>query len=69
MSLDVLGSIGDNSSYTELVTDCVELPLSDKTVVRVLSLRTLIRLKEQLGRDKDLATLAVLRRTLAEQNR
>lgn len=67
--LDVLGSIGDNLDYHDLLSDCVKMPLSDTTAVRVLSLRVLIRLKEQLGRDKDRATLAVLRRTLAEQNR
>ena len=67
--LDVLGAIGDELVYTDLVNDCIELPLSENTAVRVLSLRVLIQLKEKLGRDKDLAMLAVLRRTLAEQNR
>ena len=67
--LDVLGSVGDDQDYSDLLPDSVELALSDDSSVRVLSLRALIRLKEKLGRDKDLAALAVLRRTLAEQNR
>jgi hypothetical protein len=67
--LDVLGSIGDNESYSDLLSDSIELALSGDTSVRVLSLRALIRLKEKLGREKDHAALAVLRRTLAEQNR
>jgi hypothetical protein len=67
--LDVLGSIGDDQSYRDLLPDSIELALSEDTSVRVLSLRALIRLKEKLGREKDRAALAVLRRTLAEQNR
>ena len=67
--LDVLGSIGDNESYSDLLPDSIKLALTDDTAVRVLSLRVLIRLKEKLGREKDLAALGVLRRTLAEQNR
>jgi hypothetical protein len=67
--LDVLGSVGDNESYSDLLSNSIELSLSDDTSVLVLSLRALIRLKEKLGREKDRAALAVLRRTLAEQNR
>lgn len=36
--------------------------------IRVLNLATLIKLREELGRDKDLAGLAVLRRTLEERS-
>jgi hypothetical protein len=67
--LDVLGVIGDNEEYQKLLPDSVEMSLQEGTTVRVLSLRAIIRLKERLGRDKDRAALAVLRRTLAEQNR
>jgi hypothetical protein len=67
--LDILGVIGDNEDYQKLVSDSVEMSLHENTMVRVLSLRAIIRLKERLGRDKDQAALAVLRRTLAEQNR
>jgi hypothetical protein len=67
--LDVLGSVGDDLGYSDLLPDSVELELSEDSSVHVLSLRALIGLKEKLGRDKDLAVLAVLRRTLAEQNR
>jgi len=67
--LDVLGTIGEGLGYPELIPDSVKFQLADDVTVDVLSLRALIHLNEQLGRDKDLAMLAVLRRTLAEQNR
>jgi hypothetical protein len=37
--------------------------------VRVLKLETLISMKEELGREKDLAMLPTLRATLAEKRR
>ncbi len=37
--------------------------------MRVLDLETLIRLKTEAGRDKDLATLPTLRATLEEKRR
>jgi hypothetical protein len=67
--LDLLGSIGDDESYSDLLPESIEFALSDDVSVRVLSLKALIRLKEKLGREKDRAALVVLRRTLAEQNR
>jgi hypothetical protein len=42
------------------------MDLGDGLVVHVIDLPTLIELKEQAGRPKDLAVLPVLRATLAE---
>jgi predicted nucleotidyltransferase len=63
--IDVLGSIGEGLSYDDLVGTSVAVDL-DGLLVRLLDLRTLIRLKEQLGREKDRAALDVLRHTLEE---
>jgi predicted nucleotidyltransferase len=67
--LDLLGTVGEGVDYSKLLTDTVEVELSKGVTVRVLSLHALIKLKEALGRDKDLAVLAVLRRTLEEKER
>ena len=64
--LDVLGGIGENLSYQELIQHSSELEVGDGIRIRVLNLETLIALKEQLGGEKDQAVLPVLRRTLAE---
>lgn len=66
--LDVLGQIGAGSAYDDLRDESEELALGSFTV-RVLGLPALIRSKEQAGRDKDRAVLAILRRTLAERER
>jgi hypothetical protein len=67
--LDLLGVVGDNRSFEDLRTDTVTLRLSDNVEFLVLSLAALVRLKEALGRDKDRAVLAVLRRTIEENER
>jgi hypothetical protein len=61
--LDVVASIGQGLTYEDLVGktqvyEVGELP------VRVLDLATIILSKEQANRDKDRATLPILRRTL-----
>jgi len=61
--LDVLGVIGLDKGYEELLSHTVELVVDDLKL-RLLDLETLISLKEQLGRAKDTAVLAVLRQTL-----
>lgn len=65
--LDVLGAVGDGKNYEDLLGDVAWLEVAPEVRVQVLSLVALIRLKEQLGREKDLATLPVLRRVLREQ--
>jgi len=66
--LDLLGTIGRGHDFESLRDDVIEQSL-DGFVLRVLSLPALIRIKEEVARDKDLAVLAILRRTLAEKNR
>jgi hypothetical protein len=66
--LDALGSIGAGLSYEALLPETVAMQL-DAFVVRLLSLEALIRVKEELARDKDRAMIAILRRTLDEQRR
>ena len=62
--LDVLGVIGSGLDYEALLGQTSQMEL-DGLPMPVLSLAAAIRLKEQLGRDKDRAALAVLRQTLA----
>jgi len=64
--LDVLGQIGDRLGYEDLLPETVERVLGAYSF-RVLDLGALIRTKEQAGRDKDRAVLAILRRTLQER--
>jgi predicted nucleotidyltransferase len=68
--LDLLGTIGNNLSYEDLVPRSVELDVAEGLRIRVLDLETLIAVKEELRGEKDLAVLPILRRTLEEkQNR
>ena len=68
-ALDVLGTIGGGLSYMDLVPLSAIRPMGPGLQVQVLNLETLIALKEQAGRDKDLAVLPILRATLAEIRR
>ena len=61
--LDILTEIGHDWSYSELVGRSHEYNLGH-TRVLVLDLAALIEAKTAAGRDKDLAVLPVLRRTL-----
>jgi len=63
--VDVLGALGD-VEYDHLLSDTAEFELDGPVAVRVLNLDRLIRLKEDLGREKDRAVLPILRRTLEE---
>lgn len=64
--LDVLGEIGNGLRYEDLLPETVERTLGAHRI-RVLDLAAVIRTKEQVGRDKDRAVLAILRRTLQER--
>jgi len=66
--LDVLGAVGANLGYEDLVADSIRIDL-DGAPIRVASLETLIRLKEHANRPKDRAVLSILRATLAESRR
>lgn len=62
--LDLLGTLSKDRGYDELLPHTVPLTVREGLQVRLLDLATLIAVKEELGRDKDKAALAVLRRTL-----
>jgi len=64
--LDVLGAIGRNLGYEDLLPHTVEMDIGGGQI-RVLDLETLIAIKEELGTEKDRAVLPILRRTLAEK--
>ena len=67
--LDLLGSIGSNLAYQDLLPRSVELDVAEALHIRVLDLETLIAIKEELGGEKDLAVLPTLRRTLEEKRK
>jgi hypothetical protein len=67
--LDLLGAVVGGRSYGELIGCAFPIQLAPGKSIRVLDLPTLIQLKEELGREKDLSMLPVLRRTLQEQER
>jgi predicted nucleotidyltransferase len=64
--LDLLGTIGANHGYEELLEHCEEMQVSGMRL-RVLNLRTLIQVKEETGHEKDKAVLPILRCTLGEK--
>ncbi len=66
--VDVLGAIGHGDDYDQLLPDVVERQIGSHRV-RTLGLARLIRTKEAAGRAKDLAVLAILRRTLEESTK
>lgn len=66
--LDVLGTIEENTSYDDLLSDIDLLDLGG-FVVQVLSLARLVQVKKNLTRPKDRAMLIVLEATLAEKQR
>ncbi len=67
--LDVLGTIGRNRGYEDLLDHCVTMKLSEDIEVRLLRLETLIETKKEAGRDKDKAVLAILQQTLEESRK
>ena len=67
--LDLLGTIGRDLSYQDLIPHAVELDISENLRIRVLDLETLIAIKEELGGEKDRAMLPILRRTLEEKRK
>jgi hypothetical protein len=67
-ALDVLGAIGSNFTYHDLLPRTTSYELGEERV-RVLELAAVIETKEQANRDKDRAALPVLRQTLEMKNR
>src|SRR6266404_7669374 len=66
---DLLGTVGQGLGYEDLLPHSVEMNIGEGIRVRVLNLEKLIALKEELGGEKDRATLPVLRQTLKERGR
>jgi hypothetical protein len=62
--LDILTAIGKGRRYTELLAHTSLTALTPGLPVRILHLSAIIQSKEEAGREKDLAALPVLRRTL-----
>jgi hypothetical protein len=67
--LDLLGTISNNRGYEELLPHTLAMKVRDDLQVRLLDLATLIVIKEETARDKDQATLSILRRTLEEKEK
>ena len=67
--LDLLGAIGNDLGYEELLPRSSEMLIAEGVRVRILNLETLIEVKEQLNGEKDRAMLPLLRRTLEEKHR
>lgn len=66
---DVLTSIGHGRRYEDLVAESSWVELSEGLGVRVLDLAAVIRTKEEANRDKDRATLGLLKRALELRGR
>src|SRR5262249_13844549 len=60
--LDLLGTIAGDRGYEDLLPHTSVAEVRADLPVRLLDLAMLIAIKEETGRDKDRATLAVLRR-------
>ena len=67
--LDLLGTIGRNLGYEDLMAHLAEMDIGEKLRIRVLDLETIIGIKEELGGEKDRAVLPILRRTLDEKRK
>lgn len=67
--LDLLGVIGGGLTYPDLLSQTAEMEVGAGLRVRVLNLDTLIRVKEELGQEKDKAVLPIPRRTLEESRK
>jgi hypothetical protein len=67
--LDLIGPIGAGGGYSELIRETSERDLGGGLRVRVLGLPAQNRIKQELARDRDLAVLAILRRTLEEKGK
>ena len=66
---NAFGDLGRGRTYADLLDHTVGIDLGDGLRVRVLDLETHIAVKEEVGGEKDIATLPVLRRTLAEKQK
>ena len=67
--LDVLGAIGRDRDFSALRSRSHPIDVGAGLVVEVLDLEALIEVKREVAREKDLATLPVLIRTLEEKRK
>ena len=67
--LDVLGMIGDNHSYDDLISHTEPMRIVEDSLINVISLPRLIQSKEEVGHQKDQATLEILRETLRQKSK
>ena len=62
--IDVMFEPAGTAGYTDLLRDAVSLDLGEGLIVKIASLRDLIRMKQASGRPKDLAQIPALEATL-----
>ena len=67
--LDLLGTIGADLNYQDLLPHSADVTIGDGIRIRVLDLETLIAIKEALAGEKDRAMLPILRQTLNERRK
>jgi len=67
--LNVLGTVGTDLGYEELLSRTVKVLFDRSLEVRALDLETLIQIKEEAGRKKDKAVLPILKQTLKERRK
>jgi predicted nucleotidyltransferase len=68
-NLDLLGTIGEDLTYYDLLPHSEEMDLGEGLRIRVLNLEKLIEIKAELNTEKDRAMLPILRRTLEEKRK
>jgi hypothetical protein len=67
--LDLLGAVTQGRGYEDLRGQTIDIEIAPGLTMKVLDLSMLVRLMEELGREKDLAVLPVLRRALEERGK
>jgi hypothetical protein len=67
--LDLLGAIGKGHIYSDLLRHTAEIEVGENLRCPVLDLETQIAIKEEVGGEKDLRVLPLLRQALAESRR
>jgi hypothetical protein len=65
----LLATIGENLAYEDLLPNSSPMNVAPEVQISVLHLEMLIRIKEQLRGEKDLAVLPILRQTLKESSK
>ncbi len=64
-----MARIGRGLTYEDLLPHTVEIEIGDGVRVKGLDLPAIIEIEEQLGSEKELAALPLLRRALQEKQR